>query len=441
VAVTRKRSIPFVGGGPGVLKQYTRRSSGFPESIWNTVKDPPLRPSHLQGTQVTVSESHPEWRRKNRPDGDVGGNFTTTRQYAFSPIGNVQADTGWYDASLNAQGRDIYSGPCCLSQLAVPSQSPFPPFAMSSDNALNAFGSTAIAKCAPARPTASLAVALLEAYHDGLPKMIGRSTWETRTQKAINLRREAGTGGDEFLNYQFGILPLVSDVQDFVKAVVRMDKLLQQYIRDNGKMVRRRFTFTPEESTVETVVDNNATFYLGTNSAQFFNLSAQPRAQVVRTRQSTVHRWFLGAFVYHLPQTFFAEMYLPFAADFQVMRKILGLDLTPEVLWELTPWSWAVDWFSNVGDVIHNASAWANDGLVLKYGYIMEHSIVSDTYTYVGPSNLVNRSSAIRPPVLKLVSEAKIRRAANPFGFGLTMDSLSFVQKSILAALGLTRLR
>jgi hypothetical protein len=153
-----------------------------------------------------------------------------------------------------------------------------------------------------------------------------------------------------------------------------------------------------------------------------------------------VDRWFSGAFVYHLPQSFFADLYSPFASDFQRVSHLFGLELTPDVLWELTPWSWAVDWFSNVGDVIHNVSAWANDGLVMKYGYIMEYSFVQDTYTFVGPTNVVG-GFAGRPPNLTLVVETKVRKKANPFGFGLTMSGLSTVQKSILAAVGLSRLK
>jgi len=244
----------------------------------------------------------------------------------------------------------------------------------------------------------------------------------------------------EFLNYQFGVLPLISDVSDFVKTVIHMDKLLQQYVRDNGQVVRRRFVFKPEVSVSEVVVTPNTLPGMGANGALVQDFQKLPRGQVVRHREVSVYRWFSGAFVYHLPQTFFAELYTPFASKFQVLRRLFGLELTPDVIWELTPWSWAIDWFSNAGDVLHNAGAWANGGLVMKYGYIMEHSIVRDTYTYVGPANLIDGPATIPPPVT-LVVETKQRKAANPFGFGLTLDGLSTLQKSILAAVGLTRLR
>jgi hypothetical protein len=389
---------------------------------------------------VTESESHPSWRSLQREPGDVGGDFTTQKSVCYTSTDDVHIDTGWFGGP-NPYERYIYDGPCRIDEASFSGKVAFPSAAASSDAALNAFGSTAIAKCAPTKPTANLATALLEAYHDGLPKLIGAAAWKENTQSALSLRNSAKSGSGEFLNYQFGWLPLVSDVTDFIGAVTHMDKLLQQYIRDNGQVVRRRFTFPPEITVSEVTVASQVWPYLGSNNTSLLNTSGGlPRGDVIRRRQTTINRWFSGAFVYHLPMTFFRDLYTPFASDFQVYRKILGADLTPEVIWELTPWSWAIDWFSNVGDVITNANSWANDGLVMKYGYIMEHSIVHDIYTFVGPTN-IRGGSTVRPPDINLVVETKLRRKANPFGFGLTMGGLSTLQKSILAAVGLTRLR
>lgn len=118
-------------------------------------------------------------------------------------------------------------------------------------------------------------------------------------------------------------------------------------------------------------------------------------------------------------------------------KKLLGISLTPDTVWNLAPWTWAVDWFSNAGDVVSNVTDWAVDGLVLRYGYIMEHSLVRDTYTFVGPTTFQSESQ--RPQALIFSSERKLRRKATPFGFGLNWDGLSPRQLAIAAALGLSR--
>jgi len=160
----------------------------------------------------------------------------------------------------------------------------------------------------------------------------------------------------------------------------------------------------------------------------------------MRRRETSIKRWFSGAFTYHLPASMFSAMG---GVDRRaVALKLLGASLDPEVLWDLAPWSWAVDWFSSTGDVIHNLSAYASDGLVLRYGYIMEHSIVRDTYTYSGDLGIIPQANFTgRPADLVLISERKLRRRSSPFGFGLALSELTTRQKAIITALGLNRLK
>jgi hypothetical protein len=119
--------------------------------------------------------------------------------------------------------------------------------------------------------------------------------------------------------------------------------------------------------------------------------------------------------------------------------------LTPELLWELAPWSWAVDWFTNTGDVINNISQFAGSGLVLRYGYLMEESIVTDIYSLEGHSwksglaGRPNTLSRVKIPNSVYITHVKQRIRANPYGFGVTWDALSAFQLSILAALGISR--
>jgi hypothetical protein len=118
-------------------------------------------------------------------------------------------------------------------------------------------------------------------------------------------------------------------------------------------------------------------------------------------------------------------------------KRVFGAELTPETLWELTPWSWAIDWFSNAQDVIHNLNAMKIYGLVLRYGYMMEHSINKVTYSYEAiPGTYVQKPDVSD---LSFVTETKLRQKANPFGFGVSWDGLSPLQLAITAALGLSR--
>jgi len=119
-------------------------------------------------------------------------------------------------------------------------------------------------------------------------------------------------------------------------------------------------------------------------------------------------------------------------------RKVLGISLTPDTLWNLAPWSWFLDWFSDTGDLLSNWTDWAIDNQVMLYGYIMEHSLNEYTYKFVGSTGLTGNA---RPYDITMVTETKLRRQASPYGFGIQWTDLSARQKAILAALGISRSR
>jgi hypothetical protein len=124
------------------------------------------------------------------------------------------------------------------------------------------------------------------------------------------------------------------------------------------------------------------------------------------------------------------------ASAAEIADKLFNLSLTPDVLWNLTPWSWAIDWASNTGDVLAYIGDVAAQGLVMQYGYFMEHTVQKVEYSLSG---VVFHDQPINVPNAKLVTETKSRTRANPFGFGITWDGLSAIQAAILAAIGITR--
>jgi len=220
----------------------------------------------------------------------------------------------------------------------------FPGSEASSLNALDALGASAISASKPTNSVADLSVAMGEILSEGLPKLIGASTWRDRTLRAKN-------AGDEYLNYQFGWAPLVSEISDVASVIARGSQILAQYERDSGKVVRRRWNFTPIKSTEGSTLRTGVNAYvLGpVHSLQAAGLRNQ--GKVYLTRESVIQRWFAGAFTYYLPPQGTV------AGEYLRAKKLYGTGLTPETVWNLTPWSWAVDWFTNAGDVLSNVSS------------------------------------------------------------------------------------
>jgi hypothetical protein len=122
----------------------------------------------------------------------------------------------------------------------------------------------------------------------------------------------------------------------------------------------------------------------------------------------------------------------------QLGNKLLGTRLTPDVLWNLAPWSWLVDWFTTIGSSLSNVVSFQNDGLVMPYGYAMRRVRI----TTVASTTLAFKEN----PEKELLTfrntymvDQKERVRATPYGFGLDLGSLNPRQWAILASLGLTR--
>lgn len=285
---------------------------------------------------------------------------------------------------------------------------------------LSAAGATAIARCKPTSPHFSLAQSLGE-LREGAPSIPGVRSWENRTRPLL------GSVGDEYLNYQFGWLPLVSDVRKFYESTTKSDRILDEYRRNANRKIRRGYDFPTTIST-----------RTGSGSIQIHPANFGLFAPGTISETVTTKRWFRGAFRYYLPPTDSYQGRV--RRKLQEANHLFGVLPTPEVLWELTPWSWAIDWFTNVGDVMSNISSFATDGLVLQYGYIMEHKRVHGEMTVTVPPSQVAQYG-LTGPILKrtYVREYKCRYPANPYGFGIDDTSLTTRQLSILGALGLSK--
>lgn len=374
------------------------------------------------GRQITVSESHiPDRNGKYKS----GGPFYTDKVEVIdsSTVARLEQPTG--PEYLRYVG-NVYCPLPNKSELEALSLDPVkwkdPRSRSTSD--LTPYGATAIAQCSPVNPVSTLGNAVTETVKEGLPSLPGIQAWKRKTEIA-----KAAAG--EFLNAEFGWLPLVSDVKNVRDAAKHHSEILKQYHRDEGRNVRRDFYFPIEKSS-------SGFTTTGSSECREVHTGRFTTEPAVRSLSKTFERrrWFVGCFTYGLPsQTDSWRRALGYGSD---ADKLYGIALTPDILWELAPWSWAVDWFTNAGDVIHNITNWALAGQIMRYGYMMEESITEITVSLDHPGYYKTKGQAGPSVTYRHVS--KVRAPANPFGFGLTSGSLSTTQQLIAAAVGITLL-
>jgi len=117
-----------------------------------------------------------------------------------------------------------------------------------------------------------------------------------------------------------------------------------------------------------------------------------------------------------------------------IFNRLYGLRLTPEVVYNAIPWTWALDWFTNTGDIMANISALSRDGLTLEYGFLMQEARVHTVTVAESTDGGVRRTAR-----LENINYTKRRVRANPYGFGLTGLATTNRQKAIIAAIAATK--
>jgi len=301
-------------------------------------------------------------------------------------------------------------------------------------NNLGPKGTAAIAACKPTNHVSDLANDLVEIYHGQLPRLPGRSLWQEKVRVAHSV-------GHEYLNKEFGWDPLVSDIRDASYAAANSYRLMRAYIENSNKEVRRFHAFPPTTS-VSSVDVGPSDGYLGGNTSGFGISVDGSRSQphLLKQTKTLTEYWFSGCFTYFIPPVHKHKRF-GLSEIAEKAAHLYGVELTPETVWQVAPWTWAIDWFSNTGQIISILSDMATDGLVLKYGYIMEHVLSEVTYSLDRPSRYKDGAGGYVPasPVTTYY-ESKRRQAASPFGFEIAWQGLSPRQLAITAALGLVRL-
>ncbi len=369
---------------------------------------------------------------KNRFPYDLGNEFQSTRTHLSLSHGAYTARSAFRNA--------YYRGPLLLAGYTDYVTGFTAPSGPRYQNALPSFdlslGVKAMKETRPTKSVANLAQMLAELTLD-LPRLPYDAL--TSIRSAGDLRRKSG---GEYLNVVFGWQPLVSDVLKICEAIVKSEAIVTQFMRDAGQNVRRTFKF--DEERIYTPISNVPNQLLA-----FPLLSANPYGDLIKTAggstigglrgavttsQETVQSyWFSCAWTYFMDDGTDAISRLRTGA--QLAKKVLGLKLDLELLWELAPWSWMADWFVNIGDLIVVNNALANDSLVLRYGYLTRKIQSKRVASHPG-IRFANGSTGEIRNVYHTRQTKRVR--ATPYGFGLTTGDLTVTQWAILAALGMT---
>lgn len=300
---------------------------------------------------------------------------------------------------------------------------------------VSAYGPVGWKRFRPGRNTADAGIFIGEARD--IPRMLrttARGFYEAYKRRfGRNPKGNLKKAADHWLNHQFGWMPFVSDLRRFYRTWFNADRVIRQLVEQNGQWQRRFGTvLTDQDQSV--VYDRSIGSAMGHSLLPALGDPYYPDpnpgyGRETLTRVTSQRVWFVGRFRYYIPNIQSVQW------KKAAVQRLFGLELTPSLVWELTPWSWLVDWFTNVGDVLDNISnPGLAENLAAKYAYVMGETRCE--------LDLTVRLNTISPvtAIFNYSLSRKVRMEANPFGFGLTWEGLTPKQWSILGALGITRM-
>lgn len=244
----------------------------------------------------------------------------------------------------------------------------------------------------------------------------------------------------DYLNAQFGWIPFCRDIAAMADYAIFSRQYLEDITRGNNTWIKRKGTLVDTLSRTRV-----ARGYTNGCEPQGSLISRVCNLQTIDGNfcygdfevwaETEVHAWAEGAFKYYRPEF---DVNLPYYGTVvaAVNRELTasGLRLNPTHVWKAIPWSWCIDWFSNVGSIIERADAIYNDSMVTKYLYLMHHTVKK--YTTISRIHFASGTRTFEFP--RFVAVKQRRSADSPYGFVLGGE-LSPTQWSILAALGLSK--
>jgi hypothetical protein len=307
----------------------------------------------------------------------------------------------------------------------------------------NAVGAGVIASANPWKPKATLAQTILELMSGDVPSVV-----KNLRKYVTSLQSLKKTAGSDWLNVQFGWVPLINDIRDTVETLLKLHMLLygsDNYRRTRGGDLGEWSRF--QQNTSDRTLDFGSPLAAGALQSPYWKDYQNTGYPLVGPGYVTgdIGNWsrsvritadFRFSAKYHRG----AQPNSRERGYIERATELLGLEITPAVLWEITPWTWLLDWASNLGSVAANISQldWSN--VLLDYAYLTFFVKTESSIAYKGPTQITPELRLSHGYIAQgYTTEEKVREQASPYGFSVSWDGLNPFQLSILAALGMSR--
>lgn len=278
-----------------------------------------------------------------------------------------------------------------------------------------------------------------------------------RAADLSSLKGQSRAIGSGYLSWQFALVPFFGDLQQAAQAILDSGPILRQFLLESNKIQhrsRKRILTQDALSVSGSNVGNNAnngqneqpssssTPY-GTINYSFRKACGYNAIRSTYKTTLTVTEW-IKSFAKFEYFAFDPDGFLERITSYeQKARHLLGLSLTPDVVWELTPWSWMVDWFFDIGGFLSYQVSVESDSLVCRQSgsvYERTYDLVMHPLVYASNSQQVSflsKTPTAWNPMLTVRHQRRL--PGSPYDMGIDWSGFSTQRWFILGALGMTK--
>jgi hypothetical protein len=243
----------------------------------------------------------------------------------------------------------------------------------------------------------------------------------SETLKQLLHRGKAGLKGisDAILLNDFGIAPLVSDIERLLNILRRSEENARILLESVNKPLKRHYRVWLSQPADQSL-------------SYSYNLEGSLCPSKYHRETICKDSWYTATMDYEYgldPATMQALARL-------VLLDTLGLNFNPRVIWDGMPWSFAVDWIFKVGDFVDQFKARNVEPIVHIKGFV--HSFKRTTETYLFSELGWNRESITGKTLLGIERESVYYRKPHVPNFYSALQLSGLSSREIVLASALT---
>lgn len=261
----------------------------------------------------------------------------------------------------------------------------------------------------------------------------------------LRSRPSEATAAGIYLQLQFNILPLISDVMAVRRAIANTEEQVRKLVNRAGKPQRTHFTMRPIEG--DDAIDYSADQYYLVDPVRVTAPFAQ--WQICR----------LGRKVLNSPSVFHTELEYSYSykswqvehAQLLGMLDAFGVNLNPAIIWNAVPWSFVVDWLVGVSRYLNDRKVLNMEPQINIRRFLWSYIRSREVYTWADVSRSFTPSTtlpalpeSLYPKGVTLPMTREIsykRRVGLPSASSLETSGVNLSELTLGSALAVARRR